>query len=165
MTRKLESCTSFITRGHKAARSVKLLCLLSDRAHTLHNDRTLFLQTIVLCFFFCFFFFCLFVFYFNCFLHFLWLKNDVTAVKANFHFPVMARKVHDSERTLRDKVKCENKKKVSKKLNTSWRYIDLNFANILEMVRRVELFQYFFFAFYFISASSFRIMYSLCHYK
>ena len=30
-----------------------------------------------------------------------WRENDVTVLRANFHFPVMAEKVHDSD-------KCEN---------------------------------------------------------
>ena len=37
---KIKFVTRRASRGHEAARSEKLLRLLSDRAQTLHNDRT-----------------------------------------------------------------------------------------------------------------------------
>lgn len=36
-----------------------------------------------------------------------WRENDVTVLQANFHFPVLAQRVHDSERASFDKAKCE----------------------------------------------------------
>ena len=36
-----------------------------------------------------------------------WRQKDETVLKANFHFPVIAQKVHDSERTRYKKAKCE----------------------------------------------------------
>ena len=73
------------SRGHEAARSEKLLRLLSDRAQTLHNDRTFYSKQ---SYRFCFF-------HFNGF----WRGNDVTVLKANFQLSLMAQKVYDSERT------------------------------------------------------------------
>ena len=40
MSLNLQKKTRRASRGHEAARSEKLLRLLSDRAQTLHNDRT-----------------------------------------------------------------------------------------------------------------------------
>ena len=49
---KLESAARRASRGHEAARSEKLLRLLSDRAQTLHNDRTFYSkQSYRFCFF------------------------------------------------------------------------------------------------------------------
>ena len=46
------SKTRRASRGHEAARSEKLLRLLSDRAQTLHNDRTFYSkQSYRFCFF------------------------------------------------------------------------------------------------------------------
>ena len=73
------------SRGHEAARSEKLLRLLSDRAQTLHNDRTFYSKQS----------YRLFFFHFNGF----WRENDVTVLKANFQLSLMAQKVYDSERT------------------------------------------------------------------
>ena len=81
------------SRGHEAARSEKHLRLLSDRAQTLHNDRTFYSKQS-----YCF-----------CFFHFngFWRRNDVTVLKANFQLSIMAQNVWYSERTHWDKVKCE----------------------------------------------------------
>ena len=81
----LSHTTRRASRGHEAARSEKLLRLLSDRAQTLHNDRTFYSKQ---SYRFCFF-------YFNGF----WRGNDVTVLKANFQLSLMAQKVYDSERT------------------------------------------------------------------
>ena len=64
------------SRGHEAARSEKLLRLLSDRAQTLHNDRTFYSKQSYRFFF----------------LHFngFWRGNDVTVLKANFQLSLMA---------------------------------------------------------------------------
>ena len=44
----------------------------------------------------------------NHFVLFFWQENDVTVLKTNFHFSVMAQKVPDSERTCSDRAKQEN---------------------------------------------------------
>ena len=72
------------SRGHKAAPSEQLLSVLSDIAQTSHNDRTFHSKKSYD-----------FVFYFNGF----WRENDVTALKANFHFLLIAQKEGDFERT------------------------------------------------------------------
>ena len=80
-----QKLTRRASREHKAEPWKKLLGVLSDKAQTLQYDRTFHSkQSHDFCFF-----------DFNGF----WRENDVTVLKANFHFPLVAQKVDDFERT------------------------------------------------------------------
>ena len=74
-----------------------------------------------------------------------WRRNDVTVLKANFHFSLMATKLYFSEKTRWDKVKCA--KNILKKVDLSWRYLSLELwifrlfvTNFLEHNYKIHIF-------------------------
>ena len=79
-----KTVTRGASRGHKAAPSEQLLSVLSDRAQTSHNDRTFHSKKS----------------YDFCFLMLTVFGGKMTsALKANFHFLLIAQKMGDFERT------------------------------------------------------------------